>query len=921
MARCVDEPPEEFVTLFDFKTGKRIICTNKSNVKENEWIDKLSRTVDGEADKQAPFVLDVRAPIPFLSERVAFDWDSFVAPNNVDRFCMLLVAYSTFIHCQLKQPDVSTIVVFCDNGRSRSPNVLVAFFMIFRGLTYPSAISWLRESFHAQRPCIAAASPEFPNFSKFWNLMQRLSGMLAQKEGILYRQIAYVAEKFYLRCSKPASPAMPNDEKFSASSLSPGSSSANECGGNSTRSSDIVRDSKVSFETLWNTRATPKNMVDWPQKSICNITPTTMTQEIDLDVFKRSKRQRKEVKRYEISEDGVRKRSKIDGEQDGSTSVKRGKKRSINRPKINCKRKKVSTESKSALGKKKNRKKDAAKRKKNIDAARKSALLVKENSLTGRLRLFAEILVDNYVLKTGCTVTLRTRRSEYSGILGDMGTVRVGKKVHSSIENWVRRCLNRVDGLEDMVFYKDKSLRSWVELVQNGNAVEAEKIPKERYSDDSSLADVESLKKVAKKRNVVPSAADPACKDNDEIAGDVLDEIKSDVADENVAKPLGGVVEVVRDASIEAEKAKPKDSQATTKPMDARAVEKIAVEMIVDSERSQVCPNVDQCDKISNLGSQCHAGGEVLVDERREASSPYFSGWYTKEEFLVYYGGYDEWDAACSVQQDDGGGNKYNAESRGKDKTDCSPVNLKGAKGTTKNPKKHFKKKGAKQTREEVHEEVRKKYGYPHSDIMAMMLVEKQMQNRVATVTFKKKGFGLRLRQSRAVVVSWVDPYRESLSKVKKGMKLLRVGPIDVDETTSLSTLARVIQDYYAWKKPLLTDFVDTNGFIVSVESTTKTLGLRLMIWNRLIVDEVNPLGQSAGKVFRGMYISAIDSHNFCGTFDEFKRIVNSASSFPIRVQFVGLNAHQNYLHPKDCLAHFFSPRLGVKKQRRSKNL
>ena len=40
----------------------------------------------------------------------------------------------------------------------------------------------MRESFHAQRPCLAAASPEFPNFTKFWNLMQRLSGMIIQKE-------------------------------------------------------------------------------------------------------------------------------------------------------------------------------------------------------------------------------------------------------------------------------------------------------------------------------------------------------------------------------------------------------------------------------------------------------------------------------------------------------------------------------------------------------------------------------------------------------------------------------------------------------------------------------------------------------------------------------------------------------------------
>ena len=132
---------------------------------------------------------------------------------------------------------------------------------------------------------------------------------------------------------------------------------------------------------------------------------------------------------------------------------------------------------------------------------------------------------------------------------------------------------------------------------------------------------------------------------------------------------------------------------------------------------------------------------------------------------------------------------------------------------------------------------------------MAIAKVEEGMEDRVITQPFYKDGLGLRLRQIRAVVVSWVDPLRKSLVKVRNGMKLLRLGAIDVDETTTLWELARIIKDYHAWKKPLLAEFVDTKGLIVSTTCTKDTLGLRLMIWDRLVVDKVDPCGRCAGKV------------------------------------------------------------------------
>eukprot|EP00944_MAST-04C_sp_MAST-4C-sp1_P006318 g6318.t1 len=301
-----------------------------------------------------------------------------------------------------------------------------------------------------------------------------------------------------------------------------------------------------------------------------------------------------------------------------------------------------------------------------------------------------------------------------------MGTVRVGKKVHSSVENWVRRCLNRVEGLEDMVFYKDKSLRSWVEVVQNRTGADREKILNELHLGEA-----------------VPSPTNAACENDKKSAGNPLEVVKRDFVDENLAEILGDVAHVVHDASIEAKETKSKDSQ-TTKPIGDRGAECKTLDIQVGEEPEpplqlcpkresidqcdktseepepplQLCPkgeSVDQCDKTSELDSQSLAAGEKLVVERREA--PDSSGRYTKEEFLEYYGGYAEWDAACSEQQNVGGANKKKSGASGTDRPRCSTSNV-------------------KETYQEVLKKIKEKYSYPERDIMAIVEVEKQMEGR-----------------------------------------------------------------------------------------------------------------------------------------------------------------------------------------------
>ena len=127
------------------------------------------------------------------------------------------------------------------------------------------------------------------------------------------------------------------------------------------------------------------------------------------------------------------------------------------------------------------------------------------------------------------------------------------------------------------------------------------------------------------------------------------------------------------------------------------------------------------------MDSQSVTVGEKLVVERREA--PDSSGMYTKEEFLEYYGGYAEWDAARSEQQNVGGAIKKKGKTSGTDGLRCSESN------------------NVKETIYDALEQMRKKYSYPQRDIMAIAKVEEGMEDRVITQPFYKDGLGLRLRQ------------------------------------------------------------------------------------------------------------------------------------------------------------------------------
>lgn len=69
------------------------------------------------------------------------------------------------------------IILHCRNGRSRSPAVVMAFFVLFRGMTQQDVDRWFQIVFPSQRPETAKCSAPgiFPNTAKFANAIEFLS--------------------------------------------------------------------------------------------------------------------------------------------------------------------------------------------------------------------------------------------------------------------------------------------------------------------------------------------------------------------------------------------------------------------------------------------------------------------------------------------------------------------------------------------------------------------------------------------------------------------------------------------------------------------------------------------------------------------------------------------------------------------------
>ena len=91
--------------------------------------------------------------------------------RELDKQACLFLDYATHVALLLAERGLGTgargardaVLLHCNNSRSRSPNVLLAFLTLFRGLDVLDARAWLTAAFRAQRPAAASASHACPS--------------------------------------------------------------------------------------------------------------------------------------------------------------------------------------------------------------------------------------------------------------------------------------------------------------------------------------------------------------------------------------------------------------------------------------------------------------------------------------------------------------------------------------------------------------------------------------------------------------------------------------------------------------------------------------------------------------------------------------------------------------------------------------
>ena len=182
-SKGVIENINEFLSVVDPLTKGIIYCVNRNLLRKQGWCKQwlgIPSTPEVATTCNPPSIsndflavssneiklIDVTETIPYSSKK-AFTHDTFVDIGDEDTFIDLLIDFACMIHEELVKS--GRVVINCKNGRSRSPQVILAFMML-RGIPREHCIQWLTLAFRSQRPTITRKSAEFPNFPKFHNV-------------------------------------------------------------------------------------------------------------------------------------------------------------------------------------------------------------------------------------------------------------------------------------------------------------------------------------------------------------------------------------------------------------------------------------------------------------------------------------------------------------------------------------------------------------------------------------------------------------------------------------------------------------------------------------------------------------------------------------------------------------------------------
>jgi hypothetical protein len=85
-----------------------------------------------------------------------------------------LVDFATHLYLLVNYSKREHVIIHCLNSRSRSPSVLLAYFVLFRGIQLEKAKKWLHMAFQSQRPIITRVSSDVPKFFKFEDVIRSL---------------------------------------------------------------------------------------------------------------------------------------------------------------------------------------------------------------------------------------------------------------------------------------------------------------------------------------------------------------------------------------------------------------------------------------------------------------------------------------------------------------------------------------------------------------------------------------------------------------------------------------------------------------------------------------------------------------------------------------------------------------------------
>jgi len=137
-------------------SGGVIVCANRSHCRSDPWIEQFVYSKTTTSEVRCIDVTTNRSCMDCVDK--IFTHDSFIDSSKVLAYSQMLVDYC----CQMHEALVKTkrVVVYCKNGRSRSPCVVLAFFLL-RGMTRDHAVEYLTLAFQTQRPTIYERSANF----------------------------------------------------------------------------------------------------------------------------------------------------------------------------------------------------------------------------------------------------------------------------------------------------------------------------------------------------------------------------------------------------------------------------------------------------------------------------------------------------------------------------------------------------------------------------------------------------------------------------------------------------------------------------------------------------------------------------------------------------------------------------------------